>query len=86
MRGKKGNGTEAEKLSVKSMDTRKKLLGQEDEETLSSMAMVGLVYGFEGRWKEAEELEVQVMENETPDGIFEIRKVRTMTPEPHQYL
>ena len=59
---RKGNGTEAEKLSVKSMNTRKKLLGQEDEETLSSMAMVGLIYDLEGRWKEAEELEVQVME------------------------
>ena len=59
---RKGNGTEAEKMSVMAMNTRKKLLGQEHEKTLSSMAMVGLTYSLEGRWKEAEELEVQVME------------------------
>jgi len=29
---------------------------------LSSIAMVGLAYNLRGRWKEAEELEVQVME------------------------
>jgi hypothetical protein len=59
---RRGNVADAEKMSVKSMKARKKILGQEHEETLYSMGMVGLVYNLGGRWKEAEELEVQVME------------------------
>ncbi|KAH0545321.1 hypothetical protein FGG08_000620 [Glutinoglossum americanum] len=45
-----------------SMKVRKKQLGKEQGDTLSSMAMVRLVYNLEKKWKEAEELEVQVME------------------------
>jgi tetratricopeptide (TPR) repeat protein len=56
-----GNGSDAEKMSIMAMDTRKELLGQENVETLNSMTMVALIYDFKGRWKEAEELEVQVM-------------------------
>lgn len=48
-------------MSVKAMNTRNELLGQDDEETLNSMAMAGLIYGVQGRWKEVEELFVQVM-------------------------
>ena len=40
------------------MKVRKKILGQEHEETLSSMGMVSLAYSLGGRWTEAEELEV----------------------------
>ena len=43
-------------------EVRKKILGQEHKETLRSMGMVGLAYSLGGRWKEAEELDVQVME------------------------
>jgi hypothetical protein len=57
-----GSLTDADKMSVKSMKVRKKQLGQEHEDTLSSMAMVALAYNLGGLWKEAEELEVQVME------------------------
>jgi tetratricopeptide (TPR) repeat protein len=59
---RRGNVGDAEKMSVKAMKTRTKLLGKEHEETLSGMGMVGIVYNVGGRWKEAEELEVQVME------------------------
>jgi hypothetical protein len=41
---------------------RTKLLGKEHKDTLSSMVMVGLATSLAGRWTEAEELEVQVME------------------------
>ncbi|PVH92479.1 hypothetical protein DM02DRAFT_699773 [Periconia macrospinosa] len=58
----KGNVGDAEKLSAKSMKVRKKLLGKEHRDTLSSMAMAGLASKLAGWWKEAEELEVQVME------------------------
>ncbi|KAH8710259.1 hypothetical protein GQ44DRAFT_763094 [Phaeosphaeriaceae sp. PMI808] len=54
--------SDAEKLSVKSMKVRKKLLGKEHTATLSSIAVAGLAAKLAGRWKEAEELEVQVME------------------------
>jgi Tetratricopeptide repeat len=59
---KKGNWADAEKLAIKAMKTREKLLGSEDKATLASMVMVGLIYQHQGRWKEAEELNVQVIE------------------------
>ncbi|OAG04887.1 uncharacterized protein CC84DRAFT_1092887, partial [Paraphaeosphaeria sporulosa] len=57
-----GNITDAVTLAVKSMKARKKVLGQEHEDTLWSIAMVGSAYKLGGRWNAAEELEVQVME------------------------
>ena len=57
-----GNSTDAATLASKSMRARKKVLGQEHQDTLSSMAMVGSAYRLGGRWDDAEKLEVQVME------------------------
>ncbi|RAR04073.1 TPR-like protein [Stemphylium lycopersici] len=57
-----GNISDAEMLATKAMRARKKVLGQEHEDTLWSMAMVGLAYKLGGRWDEAEKLGVQVME------------------------
>ncbi|CAN9191670.1 unnamed protein product [Alternaria alternata] len=57
-----GNIADAEMLATKAMKARKKVLGQEHEDTLWSVAMVGLAYKLGGRWDEAEKLEVQVME------------------------
>lgn len=37
------------------------ILGQEHEDTLSSMAMVGLAYKLRGRLDDTKELQVQVM-------------------------
>ena len=44
------------------METRKRVLGEEHPDTLTSMANLASTYRNQGRWKEAEELEVQVME------------------------
>ena len=44
-----GSTADAEKMSVKSMKVRKKLLGKDHKKTLSSMAMVGLAYHLKGR-------------------------------------
>jgi hypothetical protein len=44
------------------METSKRVLGQEHPETLSSMNNLASTYWDQGRWKEAEELGVQVME------------------------
>ena len=59
---RRGILADTEEISMKSMKARKNLLGLEHPETLSSMAMVGLVYKLNGRWGEAEELEIQVMD------------------------
>jgi tetratricopeptide (TPR) repeat protein len=57
----KGDPGDTKELSVKSFKVRKRLLGKEHTDTLSSMVMVGLAAYLAGRWKEAEELQVQVM-------------------------
>jgi hypothetical protein len=49
-------------MSVQAMRTMKKLFDPEHENTLNSMVMVGLVYNLGGQWREAEDLEVQVIE------------------------
>ena len=76
---------DAEKISVKAMKVRKKILGQEHEEALKSMGMVGLAYNLEGWWKEAKELFVQVMKTskrmlgaEHPDMLTSIVNLASM--------
>jgi hypothetical protein len=44
------------------METRKRVLGQEHPDTLTSMANLASTYWDRGRRKEAEDLEVQVIE------------------------
>ena len=44
------------------METRKRVLGQEHPSTLTSMANLAPTYWNQRRWKEAEELDVQVVE------------------------
>ncbi len=43
-----GKGVEAEELSIQAMKVREKILGQEHNDSLSSMAMVGLAYQLRG--------------------------------------
>jgi hypothetical protein len=58
------------------METSKRVLGAEHPDSLSSVASLASTYGNQGRWKEAEELEVQVLETrkrvlgaEHPDSL-----------------
>ena len=44
------------------MDMSKKLLGAEHPDTLRSMANLSTTYWNQGRWNEAEQLEIQVMD------------------------
>jgi hypothetical protein len=44
------------------METRKRVLGVEHPDTLRSMSNLALTFHGQGRWKEAEELNVQVIE------------------------
>ncbi len=49
-------------MSVQAIKAKRKILSQEDEDTLWSIAMVGLAYKLRGRWDRVEMLEVQVIE------------------------
>jgi hypothetical protein len=47
------------------IETRTRVLGQEHPDTLISIGNLALTYRNQGRWKEAEELEVLVVETRT---------------------
>ena len=57
-----GDFNNAEQLDVQVMDMRKKLLGEEHPDTLTSMANLASTYRNQGRWNEAEKLFVKVMD------------------------
>jgi len=46
---------------VKPLETTKRVLGQEHPDTLTTMNNLAFTYNSQGRWKEAEELQVQVI-------------------------
>ncbi|KAJ5827849.1 hypothetical protein N7447_004612 [Penicillium robsamsonii] len=57
-----GSISVAEDMAAMSRKQRMKICGAEDEDTLHSTAMLGVAYRLQGRWEEAEQLELQVME------------------------
>ena len=57
-----GRWNEAEQLEVQVLDMRKKLIGEEHSDTLTSMANLASTYRNQGRWNEADQLDVQVMD------------------------
>jgi len=52
----------AEQLFVKLTETSKRMLGDEHPGTLTIMGNLASTYRNQDRWKEAEELEMQLME------------------------
>jgi tetratricopeptide repeat protein len=52
----------AEMKARQMLALQEKVSGKEHPETLRSMANLASIYRYQGRWKEAEELNVQVME------------------------
>ena len=50
------------------IETSLRVLGEEDPDTLTSMANLVSTYSNQGRWKEAEELEVQGSEQAKPQA------------------
>jgi tetratricopeptide (TPR) repeat protein len=71
-----GKGVEAEKMSIQALKVRKKILGREHKDTLSSMGMVGLVYKLRGNYDAAEplyretlQLTEKVLGKEHPDTL-----------------
>jgi hypothetical protein len=57
-----GRYKEAEGLQVQVMQMRKRVLGDEHPDTLTSMANLASTYRNQGRWEEADELEAHVMQ------------------------
>ncbi|KAJ5623935.1 hypothetical protein N7510_000244 [Penicillium lagena] len=57
-----GNITDVREMASKSREQRIKILGGEHQEALYSTAMLAKGYWLEGRWEEAEQLDVQVLE------------------------
>jgi hypothetical protein len=49
-------------MSEQATETRRKLFGEEHPDTLVSMNNLASAYSDQGRWKEAEELALQVLE------------------------
>ncbi|OAL56172.1 hypothetical protein IQ07DRAFT_498538, partial [Pyrenochaeta sp. DS3sAY3a] len=66
----KGNIGDADEFSRKSMEAMRKILGPEHVDTLSSTAMAGIAAAIAGRWKEAEELELNVQVMETRERLL----------------
>ena len=58
-----GNGVDTQLLGMKARKAREKILGEEHEDSVWSVAIVALGYKLQGMWELAEELEVQVMES-----------------------
>ncbi|KAF2201375.1 hypothetical protein GQ43DRAFT_360176, partial [Delitschia confertaspora ATCC 74209] len=56
-----GHWQETEELNVQVMETRKRVPGEDHSDTLASMANLASTYRNQGRWKEAEELDMQMM-------------------------
>ena len=55
-----GRWNEAEQLEIQVTDMRKKLLGADHPETLSSMANLACTFRNQGKCNESEQLEIQV--------------------------
>ncbi|KAK0459053.1 hypothetical protein IW261DRAFT_1540773 [Armillaria novae-zelandiae] len=51
---------EAEELELQVLELRNTVLGEEHPDTLKAMANLAFMYQNQGRWKEAEELQLQV--------------------------
>jgi tetratricopeptide (TPR) repeat protein len=60
-----GRWSEAEKIQVQVMETRRRVLGEEHPDTLTSTANLALIHRDQGRWSEAEKIQVQVIETMT---------------------
>jgi tetratricopeptide (TPR) repeat protein len=72
-----GRYDEAEESFSQVMEMRKRALGQEHPDTLTSAGNLASMYRDQGRWKEAEKLEMQVME--TSKRVLEQEHPDTLT-------
>lgn len=52
----------AERMASEAMETRKKIIGEDDNKTLQSTSLFAMVISDEGQWEKAEKLQVQLIE------------------------
>ena len=83
---KRGNAAEAEPLAVASLKTRRKVLGQEHEDTWWGMSMVAEAYSLGGEWNKAEKLQQEVVEKrktklgvDHPDTLISMANLASVT-------
>src|SRR5437588_738312 len=67
------------------MKARKRVLGQEHPDTLTSMANLASTYRNQRRWKEAEELEVQVVETKRQTVYSKFGKCQSHAARPRNH-
>ena len=75
-----GNLKEAEPLLIKLLEIRRRVLGEENPQTLDSMRWLGVLYYNQGRYSEAEPLLIKAMEisrralgEKHPDTLLSVR-------------
>lgn len=74
-----GDYSRAEVIAQDAMSIHMERLGRQHPSTLASMSLLALTYHAQGRWKEAEELEVQVIEkSKTVFGMAHPETYRNM--------
>ncbi|KAJ7033019.1 acyl transferase/acyl hydrolase/lysophospholipase [Mycena alexandri] len=83
--GEGGRWNDAEPLLVAVMETRKRVLGEEHPDTLTSITNLASTYRNQGRWNDAEALQVAVVETskrmlgeEHPDTLMRITNLASM--------
>ena len=57
-----GKYTEAEKLEIKVLDARNRILGVEHPDMLRALGNLAITYKCLGKYREAEKLEIQVLD------------------------
>jgi Tetratricopeptide repeat len=73
----KGDYHEVKRMCGKSTRALTKVLGREDTETSYSLGLLASTFWNQGRWEDAEELDVQVME--TRKGVLGAEHPSTLT-------
>ncbi|KAF1818788.1 uncharacterized protein K489DRAFT_390952 [Dissoconium aciculare CBS 342.82] len=71
----------SEEMCECSNNIRQDILGEEDPSTLTSMANLAATYRNQGRWGEAEQLEVRVMETRTRERWSEAEQLQVRVME-----
>ncbi|KAJ5737306.1 uncharacterized protein N7483_002431 [Penicillium malachiteum] len=69
-----GNIADMREMAAKSRNERVILLGEEHKEALDSTGILAIAYSLDGRWQEAEQLEVQAEQLEVQ--VMETRKTK----------
>jgi tetratricopeptide (TPR) repeat protein len=62
---RKGPFTEGKRMAKLAKTTRVRLLGPEHPATVDSLKILGLIYLLEGKWEQAEKLQMRVLETRT---------------------